>query len=129
MEVGMEMEDDVFFADLNKQISLLIMDDDEDPSAHCSSASLQAFSRSVQYPPPQATYSHNIQQTNCRKDQSKGTGVFIPQQSQPRRKNNRQGKFNSSKFQYRHSADNNNCSRSAGLPPPASHDFSNPKKI
>lgn len=43
MEVGMEMEDDVFFADLNKQISLLIMDDDEDPSAHCSSASLQVL--------------------------------------------------------------------------------------
>lgn len=43
MEVGMEMEDDVFFADLNRQISLLIMDDDEDPNAHCPSASLQVF--------------------------------------------------------------------------------------
>lgn len=43
MEVGMEMEDDVFFADLNRQISLLIMDDDEDPNAHCPSASLQVL--------------------------------------------------------------------------------------
>lgn len=33
MEMAMELEDDLFFADLSKQISLLIMDDDdEDPS-------------------------------------------------------------------------------------------------
>ena len=29
----MELEDDLFFADLSKQISLLIMDEDEDPLA------------------------------------------------------------------------------------------------
>lgn len=43
MEVGMEMEDDMFFADLNRQISLLIMDDDEDPNALCPSTSLQVL--------------------------------------------------------------------------------------
>ncbi|XP_058208488.1 uncharacterized protein LOC131321620 [Rhododendron vialii] len=127
MEVGMEMEDDVFFADLNRQISLLIMDDDEDTNAHCPSASLQVFSRAVQFPPTQATYSHNIQQNNCRRDQSKGTGVFIPQQSHPRRKNSRQGKLNNSKLQYRHSAENS-YSRAAGLPTPASNNSFNPKK-
>jgi len=33
MEVAVELEDDLFFADLSKQISLLIMDEDEDPLA------------------------------------------------------------------------------------------------
>lgn len=41
MEVAMEVEDDLFFADLSKQISLLIMDDEEDPLANCPSVSLQ----------------------------------------------------------------------------------------
>lgn len=33
MEVAVELEDDLFFADLSKQISLLIMEDDEDSVA------------------------------------------------------------------------------------------------
>lgn len=38
----MELEDDLFFADLTKQISLLIMDDDDqDPIATCPCVSLQ----------------------------------------------------------------------------------------
>lgn len=37
----MEVEDDLFFADLSKQISLLIMDDNEDPVARCPSVSFQ----------------------------------------------------------------------------------------
>ena len=42
MEVAAgETEDDLFFKDLSKQISLLIMDDDEDPLANCPSVSLQ----------------------------------------------------------------------------------------
>lgn len=45
MEVAMEIEDDLFFQDLSKQISLLIMDDDdEDPVVHCPSVSLQVLS-------------------------------------------------------------------------------------
>lgn len=36
-----KLEDDLFFADLTRQISLLIMDDDEDPVATCPSVSLQ----------------------------------------------------------------------------------------
>lgn len=39
----MEIEDDLFFQDLSKQISLLIMDDDEDPVARCPSVSLQVL--------------------------------------------------------------------------------------
>nr|GLL41788.1 uncharacterized protein LOC109146861 [Ipomoea trifida] len=40
---AMELEDDVFFADLSRQISLLIMDDEdvETSTTHCSSVSLQ----------------------------------------------------------------------------------------
>lgn len=43
MEVAVEIEDDVFFADLSKQINLLIMDDDdeEDLVTHSPSVSFQ----------------------------------------------------------------------------------------
>ncbi|KAL6970382.1 hypothetical protein U1Q18_044632 [Sarracenia purpurea var. burkii] len=74
MEAAMEAEYDLFFADLNKQISLLIMDDD-DPLAHCSSVSHQAFSRAIH---PAATQSSLPYKKTCRRE-SKGTGVFIPQ--------------------------------------------------
>ncbi|KHG11337.1 hypothetical protein F383_11784 [Gossypium arboreum] len=40
MEVAVELEDDLFFADLSKQISLLIMDD-EDSVSTCPSVSFQ----------------------------------------------------------------------------------------
>lgn len=43
MEVAVELEDDLFFADLSKQISQLIMDEDEDPLPTCPPDSLQVF--------------------------------------------------------------------------------------
>ncbi|CAL5395510.1 unnamed protein product [Camellia sinensis] len=43
IEIAMEVEDDVFLADLNKQVSLLIMDDDENQVNHCPSVSLQCL--------------------------------------------------------------------------------------
>lgn len=43
MEVSVELEDDLFFADLSKEISLLIMDEDEDPLASSPAHSLQVF--------------------------------------------------------------------------------------
>ncbi|KAK7860563.1 uncharacterized protein LOC112035241 [Quercus suber] len=94
MEVAMEVEDDSFFADLSKQISLLIMDDDEeDPVTNCPSVSpsvsLQDFSPAI-HPPTQLPQFLYHEQT-CKRE-SKGTGVFIPQLSQPRRKH-RQGRF------------------------------------
>ncbi|CAN1796261.1 hypothetical protein LINPERHAP1_LOCUS20847 [Linum perenne] len=62
----MEFEDDLFFADLSKQISLLIMDDDEqDPDI-----SLQAYSRSNY---PTAVQSPFMYEQSCRRE-SKGTG-------------------------------------------------------
>lgn len=43
MEVAVEVEDDLFFADLSKQISLLIMDDDDDSVVRYPSVSVQVF--------------------------------------------------------------------------------------
>ncbi|KAL2508890.1 hypothetical protein Fot_32537 [Forsythia ovata] len=101
MEAAVEVEDDVFFADLSKRISLLIMDDDEDSLPdNCPSVTLQAFT-----PIHEATQMPVLHQQTCTR-KSKGTGVFIPRSSHPRRKN-RQGRH--VKF-HRHS-DN-----SRGLP-------------
>jgi len=41
MEVAVELEDDLFFADLSKEIALLIMDEEEDPLDSCPPHSLQ----------------------------------------------------------------------------------------
>ncbi|XP_017970205.1 PREDICTED: uncharacterized protein LOC18611680 isoform X1 [Theobroma cacao] len=109
MEVAVELEDDLFFADLSKQISLLIMDDDEDPVARCPSVCFQVFTNSMlfihnkqhvllhllafsgaNYPIAQHSYLHD---QICRRE-SKGTGVFIPRSSQPGRKH-RQGRYSS----------------------------------
>ncbi|XP_055814462.1 uncharacterized protein LOC129884139 [Solanum dulcamara] len=87
--VQMEVEDDLFFADLSKQISLLIMDDDEHEHQNSKvyrdspDDSLQAFSQ-VMYPTRRAGY---VYEQNNRREISKGTGVFIPLSSHLRRKN------------------------------------------
>ncbi|GLU08833.1 hypothetical protein SLE2022_257180 [Rubroshorea leprosula] len=119
MDVGVELEDDLFFADLSKQISLLIMDDDdEDPRTRCPSVSFQGFSRGDY---PITAQSPFLYEQSCRGDQSKGTGVFIPRSSLGRRKQ-RDGRFNSSstKSSYRHQdANNNNNSRMVSRPAPS----------
>ncbi|KAL5713555.1 hypothetical protein ACHQM5_015619 [Ranunculus cassubicifolius] len=90
MEVAMELEDDLYFADLSRQISLLIMDDDEDSVTHCPSVAFQAYSRSCHRTAPSPLMYEQVYEQACRRE-SKGTGVFIPRSSLPRRKN-RQGK-------------------------------------
>jgi len=45
MEVAVELEDDLFFADLSKEIALLIMDEDEDPLDSSPPHSLQVLLR------------------------------------------------------------------------------------
>ncbi|KAI3948092.1 hypothetical protein MKX01_014691 [Papaver californicum] len=85
MEVAMEIEDDLFFADLSKEIALLIMDDDDDhPVVGCpKSVSIQqVFSHRPAVQSPLL-----YEQTR----EVKGTGVFIPR-SLPRRKNRSQGR-------------------------------------
>ncbi|GAA0139047.1 hypothetical protein LIER_00672 [Lithospermum erythrorhizon] len=96
MAVAVEVEDDVFFADLSKQISLLIMDDEEDSSVSpTTSVSLQVFAQGIH---PTMQTSMFVQEQNYGKIQSKGTGVFIPQAWNSRRKNNnrQQGRHNNS---------------------------------
>ncbi|GMH29266.1 hypothetical protein Nepgr_031109 [Nepenthes gracilis] len=82
MEVSMELEDDLFFADLKKQISLLMDDDEDDPPAHYPSVCLQTYPQSFHHPNIQSPFYY---QQNCTRG-SKGTGVFIPRTWQPRRK-------------------------------------------
>ncbi|KAI9195208.1 hypothetical protein LWI28_012688 [Acer negundo] len=107
----MEVEDDLFFADLSRQISLLIMDDDDHedhPVARCPAGSFQAFSRSSAYYPittPPSPFLYD-QQQSCKRE-SKGTGVFIPQSSQPRRKN-KKGRFSSFNTTKSHSRQQQN---------------------
>ncbi|MED6219721.1 hypothetical protein PIB30_038363 [Stylosanthes scabra] len=100
MEVAVELDDDLFFADLSKQISLLIMDEDEDPLASCPADSLQSFSGAIHAPPHPALFYEQAMRI-----QSKGTGVFIPQSTQPRRKY-RKGRSGSKN--QKQSQDNNN---------------------
>uniref|UniRef100_A0A7N0U8X6 Uncharacterized protein n=1 Tax=Kalanchoe fedtschenkoi TaxID=63787 RepID=A0A7N0U8X6_KALFE len=116
MDMGMmEVEDDVFFADLNRQISLLITDDEDDGyysppiSSYPTAVSIQAFSRTSFYPScsqPQYQFDQ-IRSYKTGSDQSKGTGVFIPKsssQSSRRRNNKHQSKINTT------TANNNNFS-------------------
>ncbi|RRT84899.1 hypothetical protein B296_00010750 [Ensete ventricosum] len=119
--MAVEVEDDVFFADLGKQIALLIMDDEEEFPVHCPQLPVQS-------PPVQAlglgkyttiylTTNHMLinaltiqddellvppQELPCMpqimippphsyqvayRRESKGTGVFIPCSTAPRKKN------------------------------------------
>ncbi|OIW13976.1 hypothetical protein TanjilG_09327 [Lupinus angustifolius] len=94
MEVALELEDDLFFANLSKEIALLIMDEDEDPLVSCPQHSFQEFSRAI-HPPPQFAF---IYEQNLRRE-SKGTGVFIPQVTQPRRKHRKERSSSYAKYQ------------------------------
>ncbi|XP_061347940.1 uncharacterized protein LOC133293385 [Gastrolobium bilobum] len=94
MDVALELEDDLFFADLCKEIALLIMDEDEDPFASHPADSIQAFSGAI-HPPPQFVF---LYEQPLRRE-SKGTGVFIPQATQPRRKHRKGRSSSYAKFQ------------------------------
>ncbi|GMI67638.1 hypothetical protein HRI_000433100 [Hibiscus trionum] len=101
MEVAVhEVEDGVFFADLSKQISLLIMDDDnDDPVATYPSVSFQTFSGAYyQTPRPQ-----HLEEQFCIRE-CKGTGVFIPRSLQPTRKHGqrRSTSFNTKSNRRKH---------------------------
>ncbi|KAI4311256.1 hypothetical protein MLD38_036164 [Melastoma candidum] len=93
------LEDDLFFADLSKQISLLIMDEEDD---HVSLALAPPWSsyplQDMSYVIPstqqggQGILGHgqpqprHVQEKNQQLAMSKGTGVFIPKFAQPRKK-------------------------------------------
>ncbi|KAH9608326.1 hypothetical protein KSS87_012097 [Heliosperma pusillum] len=84
MAIEVAMEDDVFFADLNRRISMLIDEDDDVHVSKLASFSPQEFPRMVVHPPILPSQ-YDIYQANRVREMSKGTGVFIPQSSQPRR--------------------------------------------
>ncbi|KAG5416469.1 hypothetical protein IGI04_004036, partial [Brassica rapa subsp. trilocularis] len=117
MAMDLELDDDVFYADIRKQINLLITDEDENnPISLSSSVSFQSlFSENYQtLATPYMMY--HVQNYNLIRER-KGTGVFIPRCSQPRKKQNnhphqtKQGSFGSlvSKQQFPHYVyDNNN---------------------
>ncbi|MQL93189.1 hypothetical protein Taro_025832 [Colocasia esculenta] len=85
MDVALELEDDVFYADLSKQIALLIMDDDNEqeafPLQYPAAVSFQAFCNASQ---PMTASPFYYEQASRR--EVRGTGVFIPRSSLPRRK-------------------------------------------
>ncbi|XP_059431575.1 uncharacterized protein LOC132165087 [Corylus avellana] len=122
----MDAEDDLFFADLSKQISLLIMEDDEDVDdplkfPNCPPVSLQDFAGAIN---PPARLPPALHEQACRRE-SKGTGVFIPQLSQPRRKQ-RHGRFASyNTISHRQPADHNTRMISRAS---SNHSFK-PKKV
>ncbi|KAF5787813.1 hypothetical protein HanRHA438_Chr10g0470161 [Helianthus annuus] len=96
------VEDDVFFADLSKRISLLIMDDDEDPTLHCPPVSFQVISQTIHPIQNQIPTFHN---QNGRRE-IKGTGVFIPQSStNPRRSKQSRSKSSNTRVQTQRHVD------------------------
>lgn len=64
----------------------------------------QAFSHVIHHHHPPVQSSQFLYEQTCRRE-SKGTGVFIPQSSQPRRKQ-RQGRFGSSCYAKSHRTEN-----------------------
>ncbi|CAL9106016.1 uncharacterized protein LOC135633047 [Musa acuminata AAA Group] len=82
--MAVEVEDDVFFADLSKQIALLIMDDEEEFPVQCPQLPIQDLPYMPQVMMPPA-YGYELV---AYRRESKGTGVFIPRSAAPRRKNN-----------------------------------------
>ncbi|KAF2535443.1 hypothetical protein F2Q68_00022369 [Brassica cretica] len=99
----LELDDDVFFADISKQISLLIMDEDEQLNpVSLSSSSPLAFQSMFRGSYQTAPYMYH-------QEQSKGTGVFIPKSSQTRRRPHhpKQGRVNSFNAKQQHSLHQN----------------------
>ncbi|KVH93574.1 hypothetical protein Ccrd_004374 [Cynara cardunculus var. scolymus] len=101
-ETKMEViEDDLFFADLSKRISLLIMDDDEDPTLHCPPVSFQVISQTIHPIHHQVPSLHD---QNGRRE-IKGTGVFIPQSSTNRRSKHSRSKSSNTRIQTQRHVD------------------------
>ncbi|CAH2072383.1 unnamed protein product [Thlaspi arvense] len=104
MAMELELDDDVFFADISKQISLLIMDEDEqlNPVSLSSSSASLSFQGMFRGGYQTAPYVYH-------QEQSKGTGVFIPKSSQPRRRPHhpKQGRFTSFNAKQQHALHQN----------------------
>lgn len=96
------IEDDLFFADLSKRISLLIMDDDEDPTVYCPPVSFQVISQTIH---PIHNQLQSLHDQNGRRE-IKGTGVFIPRSStNPRRSKHSRSKSSNTRIQTQRRVD------------------------
>ncbi|KAL9240790.1 hypothetical protein vseg_014968 [Gypsophila vaccaria] len=93
MAIEVALDDDLFFADLNRRICMLIDDDDDVRVTRFGSVSRQEFPRMVAHQQPSMYQANHVRET------SKGTGVFIPQSSLPRRRSKHfnRASFNSNK--------------------------------
>ncbi|CAN6809531.1 unnamed protein product [Brassica oleracea] len=85
MAMDLELDDDVFFADISKQINLLITDEDEQSPISLSSSVFQGLFRENYQTSSTPHMMYHEQNYNLIRE-SKGTGVFIPRCTQPRRK-------------------------------------------
>ncbi|WOK95987.1 hypothetical protein Cni_G04694 [Canna indica] len=85
--MAVEVEDDVFFADLSKQIALLIMDDEEDFPLQCPQLHHQELPQMPRMMMPHLL-PYRFEVVSHRRE-SKGTGVFIPRSTAPIRRKNR----------------------------------------
>ncbi|CAH8361643.1 unnamed protein product [Eruca vesicaria subsp. sativa] len=85
MALDLELDDDVFFADISKQLNLLITDEDEENPISLSSSVFQGLFRENHQTLATPYMMYHEQNYNVIRE-SKGTGVFIPRCSQPRRK-------------------------------------------
>ncbi|MQL73812.1 hypothetical protein Taro_006170 [Colocasia esculenta] len=87
MDVGLEVEDEVFFADLSKQIALLIMDDEDGQETFLLQSPSTSFQQWQASPPSSqpAAWPMFFSQQACG-GMVGGTGVFIPRTSVPRKK-------------------------------------------
>ncbi|KAJ4898450.1 Uncharacterized protein Rs2_25244 [Raphanus sativus] len=115
MAMDLELDDDVFFADISKQINLLITDEDEQIPISLSSSIFQGLFRE-NYQTSSTPHMMYHEKNYSLLKESKGTGVFIPRCTQPRRKQHnhprqkKQGSAGSliSKQQFSHHVYDNN---------------------
>ncbi|KAG6538262.1 hypothetical protein ZIOFF_003375 [Zingiber officinale] len=95
--MAVEAEDDVFFADLSRQIALLIMDDEEQLPVHMQYPPLPVHQELPYMPHIMMPPTYGYDQVTYTREMSKGTGVFIPLSTTPRRKNRPRNKSSSVK--------------------------------
>ncbi|XP_042415723.1 uncharacterized protein LOC122004902 [Zingiber officinale] len=96
-KMAVEAEDDVFFADLSRQIALLIMDDEEQLPVHMQYPPLPVHQELPYMPHIMMPPTYGYDQVTYTREMSKGTGVFIPRSTTPRRKNRPRNKSSSVK--------------------------------
>ncbi|XP_074586038.1 uncharacterized protein LOC141841743 [Curcuma longa] len=120
--MALEVEDEVFFAELSKQIAMLITDDEEELPIQYPPLPVQ-YKQEIAYMPHMTMLMPPYINEVAQRRESKGTGVFIPKSTAPRRKGkprrptasmeNGNNNRNSQRLQQKYP--NYNCSNSSSL--------------